>query len=48
MDFFIIREVKFYLVIIGVIVNGYYGEIFYKGDRLVMFIYEKLRLSDIM
>lgn len=48
MDFFVLRVVKFYLVIIGVIVYGYYGKIFYKGDRLVMFIYEKLRFSDIM
>lgn len=40
--------VKFYLVIFGVIVYGYYGEIFYEGDILVIFIYEKLRFGDII
>ncbi len=48
MDFVGIRLVNFYLVIFGVMVYGYYGEIFFEGDILVIFIYEKLRLGDII
>ncbi|KQK12737.1 hypothetical protein BRADI_1g05728v3, partial [Brachypodium distachyon] len=47
MDSFIIREAKPYLATTGATVNGHYGEILYKGDRLVTFIYEKSRSSDI-
>lgn len=36
-----------YLATTGATVHGHYGEILYKGDRLVTFIYEKARSSDI-
>ena len=36
------------MVILGVKVYGYYSEIFYEGDILVIFIYEKLRFGDII
>jgi DNA-directed RNA polymerase subunit beta' len=47
MDSFVIRAAKPYLATPGATVNGHYGEILYKGDRLVTFIYEKSRSSDI-
>lgn len=47
MDSFVIRAAKTYLATTGATVNGHYGEILYKGDRLVTFIYEKSRSSDI-
>nr|YP_009156451.1 RNA polymerase beta '' subunit [Briza maxima]AJV89358.1 RNA polymerase beta '' subunit [Briza maxima] len=47
MDSFVIRGAKPYLATTGATVNGHYGEILYKGDRLVTFIYEKSRSSDI-
>nr|YP_010245174.1 RNA polymerase beta'' subunit [Echinaria capitata]QTJ28732.1 RNA polymerase beta'' subunit [Echinaria capitata] len=47
MDSFVIRAAKPYLVTTGATVNGHYGEMLYKGDRLVTFIYEKSRSSDI-
>ncbi|KAK5770199.1 hypothetical protein PVK06_046349 [Gossypium arboreum] len=43
----IIRSAKPYLATPGATVHGQYGEILYKGDTLVTFIYEKLRSSDI-
>nr|YP_009157200.1 RNA polymerase beta'' subunit [Phaenosperma globosum]AJV90107.1 RNA polymerase beta'' subunit [Phaenosperma globosum]UKT60337.1 RNA polymerase beta'' subunit [Phaenosperma globosum] len=46
-DSFVIRAAKPYLATTGATVNGHYGEILYKGDRLVTFIYEKSRSSDI-
>nr|QCO74635.1 RNA polymerase beta' subunit [Cleistogenes sp. BM-2019] len=47
MDSFVIRTAKPYLATIGATVHGHYGKILYKGDRLVTFIYEKSRSSDI-
>nr|YP_010245672.1 RNA polymerase beta'' subunit [Pleuropogon hooverianus]QTJ29313.1 RNA polymerase beta'' subunit [Pleuropogon hooverianus] len=47
MDSFVIRAAKPYLATTGATVNGHYGEILYNGDRLVTFIYEKSRSSDI-
>nr|YP_009648189.1 RNA polymerase beta' subunit [Chusquea culeou]QBZ78162.1 RNA polymerase beta' subunit [Chusquea culeou] len=47
MDSFVIRAAKPYLATTGATVHGHYGEILYKGDRLVTFIYEKSRSSDI-
>nr|YP_009346171.1 RNA polymerase beta'' subunit [Streptochaeta spicata]AOR40736.1 RNA polymerase beta'' subunit [Streptochaeta spicata] len=46
-DSFVIRSAKPYLATTGATVHGHYGEILYKGDRLVTFIYEKSRSSDI-
>nr|YP_009451930.1 RpoC2 [Phyllorachis sagittata]ARQ28244.1 RpoC2 [Phyllorachis sagittata] len=46
-DSFVIRAAKPYLATTGATVHGHYGEILYKGDRLVTFIYEKARSSDI-
>nr|YP_009451510.1 RNA polymerase beta '' subunit [Lygeum spartum]ARQ27824.1 RNA polymerase beta '' subunit [Lygeum spartum] len=46
-DSFVIRAAKPYLATTGATVHGHYGEILYKGDRLVTFIYEKSRSSDI-
>nr|YP_009157033.1 RNA polymerase beta '' subunit [Melica subulata]AJV89940.1 RNA polymerase beta '' subunit [Melica subulata] len=46
-DSFVIRAAKPYLATTGATINGHYGEILYKGDRLVTFIYEKSRSSDI-
>nr|YP_009156950.1 RNA polymerase beta'' subunit [Melica mutica]AJV89857.1 RNA polymerase beta'' subunit [Melica mutica] len=46
-DSFVIRAAKPYLAPTGATINGHYGEILYKGDRLVTFIYEKSRSSDI-
>ncbi|CAN6483026.1 unnamed protein product [Victoria cruziana] len=39
---------KPYLATRGATVHGDYGEIFYEGDTLVTFIYEKLRSGDII
>nr|YP_009410630.1 RNA polymerase beta subunit [Dichaetaria wightii]ASJ66046.1 RNA polymerase beta subunit [Dichaetaria wightii] len=47
MDSFVIRAAKPYLATIGATIHGHYGKILYKGDRLVTFIYEKSRSSDI-
>nr|YP_009451677.1 RNA polymerase beta'' subunit [Nardus stricta]ARQ27991.1 RNA polymerase beta'' subunit [Nardus stricta] len=47
MDSFIIRAAKPYLATTGATVHGHYGKILSKGDRLVTFIYEKSRSSDI-
>ncbi|CAN6453945.1 unnamed protein product [Victoria cruziana] len=47
LDSFIISSAKPYLVTRGTTVHGDYGEIFYEGDILVTFIYEKLRSGDI-
>jgi DNA-directed RNA polymerase subunit beta' len=47
MDSFVLRAAKPYLATIGATVHGQYGKILYKGDRLVTFIYEKSRSSDI-
>jgi DNA-directed RNA polymerase subunit beta' len=47
MDSFVLRAAKPYLATIGATVHGHYGKILYKGDRLVTFIYEKSRSSDI-
>nr|YP_009136730.1 RNA polymerase beta'' subunit [Guadua weberbaueri]YP_009229205.1 RNA polymerase beta' subunit [Guadua chacoensis]AKE07334.1 RNA polymerase beta'' subunit [Guadua weberbaueri]ALT06374.1 RNA polymerase beta' subunit [Guadua chacoensis] len=46
-DSFVIRAAKPYLATTGATFHGHYGEILYKGDRLVTFIYEKSRSSDI-
>nr|YP_010286951.1 RNA polymerase beta'' subunit [Limnobium laevigatum]UKT61069.1 RNA polymerase beta'' subunit [Limnobium laevigatum] len=46
-DSLVIRSAKPYLVTPGTTVHGHYGEIFYKGDTLVTFIYEKARSGDI-
>nr|YP_009135517.1 RNA polymerase beta'' subunit [Raddia brasiliensis]AIM53692.1 RNA polymerase beta'' subunit [Raddia brasiliensis] len=46
-DSFVIRAAKPYLATTGATVHGHYGEILYKGDRLVTFIYAKSRSSDI-
>ncbi|CAN6455168.1 unnamed protein product [Victoria cruziana] len=43
LDSFIIRSAKPYLVTRGATVHGDYGEIFYEGDTLVIFVYEKSR-----
>ncbi|CAN6454787.1 unnamed protein product [Victoria cruziana] len=47
LDSFIIRSAKPYLATRGATVHGDYGEIFYEGDILVTFIYEKSRSGDI-
>nr|AEZ49483.1 RNA polymerase beta'' subunit [Joinvillea ascendens] len=46
-DSLVIRSAKPYLATTGATVHGHYGEILYKGDTLVTFIYEKSRSSDI-
>nr|YP_010286784.1 RNA polymerase beta'' subunit [Hydrocharis dubia]UKT60902.1 RNA polymerase beta'' subunit [Hydrocharis dubia] len=46
-DSLVIRSAKPYLVTSGTTVHGHYGEIFYKGDPLITFVYEKARSSDI-
>nr|QGT33959.1 RNA polymerase beta' subunit [Chamaesium viridiflorum] len=46
-DSVVIRSAKPYLATPGTTVHGHYGEIFYEGDTLVTFIYEKLRSGDI-
>nr|UDN41381.1 RNA polymerase beta'' subunit [Abrophyllum ornans] len=46
-DSVVIRSAKPYLATPGATVHGHYGEILYKGDTLVTFIYEKSRSSDI-
>ncbi|CAN6482976.1 unnamed protein product [Victoria cruziana] len=43
LDSFIIRSAKPYLATRGATIHGDYGEIFYEGDTLVTFIYEKSR-----
>nr|AKZ23918.1 RNA polymerase beta'' subunit [Androsace occidentalis] len=46
-DSVVIRSAKPYLATPGATVRGHYGEIFYEGDTLVTFIYEKSRSGDI-
>nr|UDN41126.1 RNA polymerase beta'' subunit [Myrsine nummularia] len=46
-DFVVIRSAKPYLATPGATVRGHYGEIFYEGDTLITFIYEKSRSGDI-
>nr|YP_010592311.1 RNA polymerase beta'' subunit [Dischidia nummularia]WAB52756.1 RNA polymerase beta'' subunit [Dischidia nummularia]WEV91940.1 RNA polymerase beta'' subunit [Dischidia nummularia] len=46
-DFVVIRSAKPYLATPGATIHGNYGEIFYEGDTLVTFIYEKSRSGDI-
>ncbi|GER47723.1 DNA-directed RNA polymerase subunit beta'' [Striga asiatica] len=43
----LIRSAKPYLATPGATVHGHYGEILYKGDTLITFIYEKSRSGDI-
>nr|YP_010454277.1 RNA polymerase beta'' subunit [Thesium chinense]QYF09466.1 RNA polymerase beta'' subunit [Thesium chinense] len=43
----VIRSAKSYLATPGATVRGHYGEIFYEGDTLVTFIYEKSKSGDI-
>nr|YP_010186946.1 RNA polymerase beta'' subunit [Dasymalla teckiana]QVL24610.1 RNA polymerase beta'' subunit [Dasymalla teckiana] len=43
----VIRSAKPYLATPGATVHGHYGEILYKGDTLITFLYEKKRSSDI-
>ena len=47
LDSLVIRSAKPYLLTSGTTIHGHYGEIFYKGDALVTFLYEKSRSSDI-
>nr|YP_010540271.1 RNA polymerase beta'' subunit [Staphylea bumalda]UYF20398.1 RNA polymerase beta'' subunit [Staphylea bumalda] len=46
-DSLVIRSAKPYLATPGATVHGHYGEILYKGDTLVTFIYVKSRSGDI-
>nr|YP_010516285.1 RNA polymerase beta'' subunit [Striga asiatica]UXL88445.1 RNA polymerase beta'' subunit [Striga asiatica] len=46
-DSVVIRSAKPYLATPGATVHGHYGEILYKGDTLITFIYEKSRSGDI-
>nr|YP_009766344.1 RNA polymerase beta'' subunit [Goodia macrocarpa]QIS96796.1 RNA polymerase beta'' subunit [Goodia macrocarpa] len=46
-DSVVIRSANPYLATPGATVHGHYGEIFYEGDILVTFIYEKSRSGDI-
>nr|UDZ61186.1 RNA polymerase beta subunit [Sagittaria guayanensis] len=46
-DSLVIRSAKPYLATPGTTVHGHYGGIFYEGDTLVTFIYEKSRSGDI-
>nr|AYP34417.1 RNA polymerase beta' subunit [Orchidantha maxillarioides] len=46
-DSLVIRSAKPYLTTPETTIHGHYGEIFYKGDILVTFIYEKLISADI-
>nr|ANO45085.1 RNA polymerase beta' subunit [Wurmbea pygmaea] len=46
-NFLVIRSAKPYLATPGATVHGHYGEIFYEGETLVTFIYEKSRSGDI-
>ena len=46
-DSVVIRSAKPYLATSGATVHGHYGKIFYEGDILVTFIYEKSRSGDI-
>nr|YP_010407223.1 RNA polymerase beta'' subunit [Spiranthes sinensis]URF20112.1 RNA polymerase beta'' subunit [Spiranthes sinensis] len=46
-DSLVLRSAKPYLVTPGATVHGHYGELFYEGDRLITFIYEKSRSGDI-
>nr|YP_010567370.1 RNA polymerase beta'' subunit [Plicosepalus curviflorus]UZC33640.1 RNA polymerase beta'' subunit [Plicosepalus curviflorus] len=43
----IIRAAQPYLATPGATVHGHYGELFYEGDTLVTFIYEKSKSGDI-
>nr|YP_010165618.1 RNA polymerase beta'' subunit [Dracocephalum moldavica]QRN74189.1 RNA polymerase beta'' subunit [Dracocephalum moldavica] len=46
-DSVVIRSAKPYLATPGATVHGHYGEVLYKGDTLITFIYEKSRSGDI-
>ncbi|MFQ6656945.1 hypothetical protein Gotur_026838 [Gossypium turneri] len=46
-DSIVVRSAKPYLATPGATIHGHYGEILYKGDTLVTFIYEKSRSGDI-
>nr|YP_010041276.1 DNA-directed RNA polymerase beta'' subunit [Alniphyllum fortunei]QPA36053.1 DNA-directed RNA polymerase beta'' subunit [Alniphyllum fortunei]QUT08478.1 RNA polymerase beta'' subunit [Alniphyllum fortunei]WIL98273.1 RNA polymerase beta'' subunit [Alniphyllum fortunei] len=46
-DSVVIRSAKPYLATPGATIHGHYGEIFYEGDTLVTFLYEKSRSGDI-
>nr|YP_010420603.1 RNA polymerase beta'' subunit [Urera baccifera]USG54322.1 RNA polymerase beta'' subunit [Urera baccifera] len=46
-DSVVIRSAKSYLATPEATVHGHYGEIFFEGDTLVTFIYEKSRSGDI-
>uniref|UniRef100_A0A1B1YYR2 DNA-directed RNA polymerase subunit beta'' n=1 Tax=Striga hermonthica TaxID=68872 RepID=A0A1B1YYR2_STRHE len=46
-DSVVIRSAKPYLATPGATVHGHYGEILYKGNTLITFIYEKSRSGDI-
>nr|UWM19104.1 RNA polymerase beta'' subunit [Arnebia euchroma] len=46
-DSIVIRSAKPFLATPGATVHGHYGEILYKGQTLVTFIYEKSRSGDI-
>ncbi|KAL4270857.1 hypothetical protein AHAS_AhasUnG0048000 [Arachis hypogaea] len=47
MDSILIRSANTYLATPGATVHGHFGEIFFEGDILVTFIYEKSRSGDI-
>lgn len=47
LDSLVIRSAKPYLLTSGTTIHGHYGEILYKGDVLVTFLYAKSRSSDI-
>nr|YP_008994385.1 RNA polymerase beta' subunit [Viviania marifolia]AGV02814.1 RNA polymerase beta' subunit [Viviania marifolia] len=47
LDSVVIRAAKPYLATPGTTVHGHYGEILYRGDTLITFIYEKSRSGDI-
>ena len=46
-DSLVIRSAKSYLATPGATVHGHYGEIFFEGDTLITFIYEKSKSGDI-
>ena len=43
----VIRSSKSYLATLGANIHEHYGEIFYEGDTLITFIYEKSRFDNI-
>nr|YP_010150944.1 RNA polymerase beta'' subunit [Sesbania cannabina]QJQ80022.1 RNA polymerase beta'' subunit [Sesbania cannabina]QQV73304.1 RNA polymerase beta'' subunit [Sesbania cannabina] len=46
-DYVVVRSANSYLATPGATIHGHYGEMFYQGDILVTFIYEKSRSGDI-